>query len=294
MIRSRLFFRLIIASISVNGLVFAIIFLSTTTLQDRLWAFTHHCMLQHIRGRFEAAISLCSEAIHVDPQNPVAYRERGLAYYKKGDNDRAVVDYNESIRLAGTSVGYGYLQWDSAYASAYRDRGYARLNKGDYDGAISDFTESVRFFSNDVYVFYNLGVAYAKKEQHRDAIIFYTAAIRLNPSDFDFYNSRAFSKWRLGDDRSAINDLDDAIQLMPNDVWAYNMRGYIYSNIGDYSRSIASFSVVIGLNPPEKWKLAFAYRGRGDARRAKGDFTGAVADHDAAFDLERASNYTSP
>jgi tetratricopeptide (TPR) repeat protein len=53
----------------------------------------------------------------------VAYNNRGDAYYKKGDYDRAIQDFSEAIRL---SPSFGY----------YRERGIAYNEKGDYDQAI--------------------------------------------------------------------------------------------------------------------------------------------------------------
>ena len=37
--------------------------------------------------------------VRVDPRNTDAFKYRGLAYYDKGNYDRAIADYNETIRL---------------------------------------------------------------------------------------------------------------------------------------------------------------------------------------------------
>jgi tetratricopeptide (TPR) repeat protein len=46
---------------------------------------------------------------------------RGNSYGDKGSYDRAIVDYNQAIRL------------DPKKAMAYDDRGAASTNKGDYE-----------------------------------------------------------------------------------------------------------------------------------------------------------------
>src|SRR5262249_12709649 len=60
-----------------------------------------------------------------------AYRYRGLAYRRTGDNDRAIRDYDEAIRL------------DPKNAVTYNIRGFAYHQKADYDRAIHDYDEAI-------------------------------------------------------------------------------------------------------------------------------------------------------
>ena len=57
---------------------------------------------------------------------------RGVAYSRKGDHDRAISDYNEGIGL------------DPKNADAFYNRGWAYSRKSDYDRAIADFNEAIR------------------------------------------------------------------------------------------------------------------------------------------------------
>ena len=65
----------------------------------------------------------------------------------KGDNDRAIADYNEAIRL------------DPKYALAFFSRGFIYANKGDTDRGMADFNETIRF--NPMYA-----VAYYEPRLH--------------------------------------------------------------------------------------------------------------------------------
>ena len=71
-------------------------------------------------------VSRDSTAQETLPPNAVAYNNRGLAYSKKGDTDRAIADYTQAVQL------------DPKYAHAYQNRGLAYYGKGDTDRAIAD------------------------------------------------------------------------------------------------------------------------------------------------------------
>jgi len=60
------------------------------------------------------------------------YHGRGEAYRAKGDNDRAIADYDQAI------------QFDPKYAAAYKNRGYTYLGRGDHDWAIAAFDQALK------------------------------------------------------------------------------------------------------------------------------------------------------
>jgi lipoprotein NlpI len=62
----------------------------------------------------------------------VSYYNRGNAYFKKGDLDRAIADYNEAIRL-------NPKDFDN-----FTNRGLVYMHKGDFDRAIADYNEAIR------------------------------------------------------------------------------------------------------------------------------------------------------
>ena len=65
----------------------------------------------------------------------IAHNNRGNAYTTKGEYDRAVQDYDESIKL------------NPNYARAFNNRGVAYQKKGEYDRAIKDFDECIKLRS---------------------------------------------------------------------------------------------------------------------------------------------------
>jgi tetratricopeptide (TPR) repeat protein len=61
-----------------------------------------------------------------------AYSDRGVAYGRKGEQEKAVADFSAAIRL------------DPKNAIAYSNRGVAFAREGEQDKAIADFSAAVQ------------------------------------------------------------------------------------------------------------------------------------------------------
>ena len=97
----------------------------------------------------DEAIAACTRAINSGrwrgPDLAIAYKNRGHAYQAKGDNDRAIADYAEAIRLDPEDA-FAYNGRGNAY-QVKRDKDGAKhvdRAKGDNDRAIADYSEAIR------------------------------------------------------------------------------------------------------------------------------------------------------
>ncbi|MDR2717539.1 MAG: tetratricopeptide repeat protein [Treponema sp.] len=203
---------------------------------------------------YEQVIADYTQAIRLNPNDAIAYANRGNAYSDKSDYDRAIADYTQAIRL------------NPNYTIAYANRATAYIGKSDLDRAITDYNQAIRLDPNNVIAYYNRGKTYDTKKDYDRAIADYTQAIRLDPNHVDSYIMRGNTYYRKGDLDRAITDYTQAIRLNPNYAEAYANRGNVYANKGDWNRAIADYEAALRLDPNnadcKKW-LENARRQRG-------------------------------
>ena len=217
----------------------------------------------------QKTIAEYDKVIRLDPKFAKAYINRGNAYQKNDDYDKAFADYDEAIRL------------DPKDALAYNNRGRAYESKGDYEKAIADYDEAIRLDPKDAPAYNNHGNAHLAKGDYDKATVDYDEAIRVDPKFAFAYDHRGIAYAAKGDRDKAIADYDEAIRLNPKSALAYYNRGITHDTKGDHDKAIADFDEAIRVNP----KFAFAYINPGIAYEANGDYNKAIADYDEAIRL---------
>ncbi|MCK4796405.1 MAG: tetratricopeptide repeat protein [Spirochaetes bacterium] len=135
--------------------------------------------------------------------------QRGVAWYHKGEYDKAIEYYNKAIEL------------DPNYTYAYYNRGSAWENKGEYDKAIKDYNKAIELDPNYTYAYHNRGIAWGKKGEYDKAIKDYNKAIELDPNYTSAYNSRGRAWYYKGKYDKAIKDFIKTEELDPNYPFAY-------------------------------------------------------------------------
>ncbi len=125
-----------------------------TTAQTRVW---------------HDSVTLWDRAIAVEPDNNIAYNNRGTGKQLKGDVSGARADYEVAVRLHP-------LHWDARV-----NRAWARRMMGDFDGAIADYTELIRRSPRYAYGYDARGLARAAKSDFDGAVSDYRTALRLTP-----------------------------------------------------------------------------------------------------------------
>jgi tetratricopeptide (TPR) repeat protein len=222
------------------------------------------------KGETDRAMRDFDEAIRLKPKAPVLLYNRGFASYSKGDYDRAIQDYDEAIGIF------------PKYMLAINDRGNAYYRKGDYDRAIRSYDDAIRLNPKIAVAYANRANAYRMKADYDRAIRDFDDAIRLDPKDSGIIRSRGQLYAEKGDYNRAMGDLNEAIRLKTDDAESYNTRGFIYKQQDENDSAIRDLDQAIKLQP----KLALAFSNRGEAWRQRGDFDRAIVDLDEAIRLD--------
>ncbi len=216
-------------------------------------------------------ISGCTQLIKggtlSDRQLSFAYNSRGNAWRDKDDNERAIPDYNEAIRL------------NPSYSHSYLGRGNAHREIGEFDRALADYEMALRLDPRDPYVYHGRANVLVDKGQFDRAIADETEAINLDPKYAESYAGRAVAHSRNRDFDRALRDHDEAIRLSPREPRYYSSRGATWRLRGDLERSLADLNMAIQLAPSHTLALTF----RGDTYRYMGKLDRAIADYDRAL-----------
>ncbi|KAF5434593.1 Tetratricopeptide (TPR) repeat containing protein, partial [Candidatus Methanophagaceae archaeon] len=199
-----------------------------------------------------------------------AYYNRGNAYGKLKQHEKAIEDYSKAIEL------------DLKYADAYNNRGNAYDDLKQYKRAIGDYNKAIELNPKYAMAYYNRGNAYGKLKQHEKAIEDYSKAIELDPKYADAYNNRGNAYGELQQYEEAFEDYNKAIELNPNDADAYNNRGTACDELQHQEEAVGDYNKAIELNP----NFAHAYANRGITQlQTNEDLDKAIEDFKQARDL---------
>lgn len=123
----------------------------------------------------------CTEDIRLDPNNALAYNNRGVAKSDLGNHYGAISDYSEAIRLNPNDPDN-----TSIY---YYNRGRTKADLEDKNGALIDYTEAIRHNPNNGEIYYHRGIIISGLGDKSEALAnFYKATALFNKEeDIELY-----------------------------------------------------------------------------------------------------------
>ena len=221
----------------------------------------------------DASIAACTRIIDSGAEKGhnlgMAFYQRGNAYRAKGDNDRAILDYNQALSADPNNV------------SVYNNRAVAYFNKGDYDSAIADYNHAIAIDPKHLYAYIGRSESYGQKKDYGQAIADLNKAIELDPKNAGAFNGRCWYNAVMGQHEAALADCNRSLALQPSDA-TLDSRGFVYLKLGQLDNAIADYNAALKANP----KLATSLYGRGVAETKKGNADAGNADIAAATAIQ--------
>ncbi|MGJ4931652.1 caspase family protein [Bradyrhizobium sp. HKCCYLS2038] len=196
------------------------------------------------KGDYAHVIADATEAIRLKPDQAL-YNLRGSAYFDKGEDDIAIADFNDALKLGPPN------------ATIYHNRGNAYRSKGDFANAIGDYDRAIKLNPREAYSWQNRGASKAAAGDLDGALADINEAIRLSPAQAAARTSRSVI-WRAkGDVDRAIADGSEAVRLARNPP----------DNIMTPPGSVIIAALV---------HRALAYEAKGEFESAKADYAAAL------------------
>ena len=174
------------------------------------------------QGKYDEAIARYTEGI------ALAFRARGAAHEGKGDHDKALRDYAESIRL------------NPKDPITYYNRAIAYEKKGSTEKAIADYSEAIRLERQFVPAYVNRAINYQRVANYEKAATDYNEAIRIGPDSWVPCEGLAWllatcPKDTVRDGKRAVELARKACQLDSwNNPWRLDTLAAAYAEHGSF------------------------------------------------------------
>ena len=215
------------------------------------------------------AIEACTRAItsgkYTGNDLAALYSNRGSAWYDKGNNERALRDHDDAIRI------------DPAFGPAYTNRGNVYSTLGQFERAIQDYNKALEINPRDARALNNRGDVYTVMGKYDLALQDLDAAIKIEPNAVGLSN-RCFVRTLVGRTEEAISDCNESLKLRPRNAVVHGRRGLAYLKLNKLDEALNDFEAALKISP----RQALSLYGRGLVKTRKGDSVGGKADLDDA------------
>ncbi|MEQ8168103.1 MAG: tetratricopeptide repeat protein [Candidatus Eremiobacterota bacterium] len=224
-------------------------------------------------GEHEKAIADLNQALNIDPRRAEVYATRGSIYMEIKEYDKSMADLNYALKLK------------SDLPAAYINRGNLYRLKGDYNKAISDYREALKLKPGYVEVYYNRAVLYDIMKDYNKSLADYTRAIEYKPDYVEALYNRGIIYDMAGDYNKAIADFTQAIKYKADYLEAYQNRGNIYYKTGNHDNALNDFNRLLTLKP----EFTKGYISRGTVYADKNRYSDALTDFNKAIEIDPRS-----
>lgn len=160
----------------------------------------------YLSDTLAADLTALSDTILEVPDEPSAdsYNDLGLAEYKAGNYEKAILYFNKA------------LEYDQSYKFAVYNIGLCYYYQEKFDEAIEQYTMTIEIDPLYEDAFFNRAYIEYDQENYILALADYNSFIKLNPNDASAFRNRGLTKQKLNDIDGACKDWEKAEKLGGN------------------------------------------------------------------------------
>ncbi len=201
-------------------------------------AYSNRCLVNLQLQNYSAAEIDCTNALRHNSDNIEAYLNLGLTYYRQGEYDQALAQYQQVIQRDGEDY------------RAYYNQGLADFAMEDYPQAITDYSlalMSSRAFNpeSQSLIYNDLALTYMMLGDFEPAILNFDQAIALDDHNYNAYFNRGCAHHRQGKHQAAIADFSQVVQLKPDFTQAYVNLAVLHHHIGQERAAFRDIDIAL-------------------------------------------------
>jgi len=168
-----------------------------------------------LEGNYNDAISELSTAASLDPKLTEAHNLLGVAYDKKGFNDRARESFERAVKMEED-------------ADTLNNLGFSLYQNGNYRAAVDRLKRAARLAPQDERILNNLGLAYCRLGKIDEAYKAFSRA--MGPLTGNLNTAKMLERFGREDD--AIRYYEAARTIDPNNSLALRRLADLYQRVG--------------------------------------------------------------
>lgn len=218
----------------------------------------------------QAAVTLISCAIEVNPVNSVFYSNRGNALQLLNQLEAAIENYDQAIAI------------NPNFSEAYFNRGNALQALMQFEAAVESYESAIHIRPNFAEAYGNCGNALQALNQLEEAVKKYNRAVAIKPTLSDTYLNCGLALQALGQLDKSIESYNHAIAIKPNFAEAYFNRGNALHALKELDAAIESYEYAINLQPD----YVEAYMNGGNTLLELNRFEAAIKNYDCAIEIK--------
>lgn len=253
-----------------------------------------------LEGNHMEAIKHCDNAISIQQDYSPAYINRAYSYITIKKYDLAIDDILSALEIDQSDRAFDLLLrmteshirtiekklmskskqdsendlWIQCLALVYQ-------TNGDYTKAIEQY-KVLYEMKNLPTITHRIAHCYMELGDYTSALSNIDISLKTDSANSEYIMEKADVLYELGRADEAISEMSKYISLDRTFFYGYYRRGFFKDNTADYNGAIEDYTIAIALEPT----YAYAYLGRADMYKAKGEEELAYADYKKVIEID--------